>query len=282
MKRILFAGFVLAAFCALTLTGCGSDSSDRISGGDSKSDTQRDDSVIYVAVSPNNEPFEYIDDDGEFNGFDIALAMKIGEELGRTPVFVERYGDDIYSSLSCGIAEMALSSLEVSDSARQKAEFSDDYITLSSAIVKSVYDVRISNIHSLASVKSVAVVQDSFSDKYLTNELGLTNASRFKNAEDAARSFAAGEQSALFIDGNIADRIAERTAEFEIAEKNIGQKKYSVAVEKGNSALIKKINEIIGRFRRDGTLLDLRSAYLGSDANLKELFTSEIKNLSKE
>lgn len=275
MKRIFI--FVVLAVCAVMFSGCGNDSSLDVRGGDSKSDRQRDESVVYIAVSPDNEPFEYIDGDGDLNGFDIALAMKLCEELDRTPVFVQLGSSDIFSSLNCGITEMALSSLESDDNKRQRVDFSNDYITLSSAIVKSVYDTRVSNVYSLGSVRNVAVAQDSFSDKYLTDELGLSNIMRFSDSYSAAAAFENGTCGALFTDSSIAAELAYSNSEYVISQNDIGQKKYSVAVAKGNSALIKQLNEIIGRFRRDGTLADLRRAYLGSAADVKEVFTSEVK-----
>ena len=256
MRRIF--GVLAVGLIAVLLASCGGERQASVGGGDSKSNAARDRSVIYVAVSPDSEPFEYIDNDGDFNGFDIALAMKIGEELERTPVFVNRSREDIFSSLNCGIAEIALSSLESSDAARQKVDFSDAYITLSSSIIKNVYDTQITDLKSLGAARSIGVVQDSLSDKFLSENTAYTNTIKYRDFEAAAQAFEAGEAEAV-TGGN--------------------KVQYAIAADKGNSALIKQLNEIISRFRRDGTLLDLRRAYLGYNPELNQLFTSEVKQM---
>lgn len=276
MRRIF--GVLAVGLIAVLLVSCGGERQASVGGGDSKSNAERDRSVIYVAVSPDSEPFEYIDDDGDFNGFDIALAMKIGEELERTPVFVNRSREDIFSCLNCGIAEIALSSLESTDAARQKVDFSDAYITLSSSIIKNVYDTRITDLKSLGAARSIGVVQDSLSDKFLSENTAYANIIKYRDFEAAAQAFEAGEAEALYADSYLAEEYVNSNSEAETVPG--GDKvQYAIAADKGNSALIKQLNEIISRFRRDGTLLDLRRAYLGYNMELNQLFTSEVKQM---
>ncbi len=247
------------------------------SDGDSKSGTERDDSVIYIAVQPGSEPFAYIDDDGCYNGFDIALAMKLCEELGRTPVFVSEYGDGLYNSLNCGTAEMSVSSLTENDRVRQKVDFTDGYITVSSAIVTRADDSRTVNISSIKNIPSVGVICGSFSAMYLNEVLGLNNMIEYRSYDEANEAFAAGQCFALFIDEYLADKLESSDSGVLVSQRGINKKTYSIAVAKGNSELVRVLNEKIKRFKVDGTLADLRAAYLVGDEGLNELFESEVK-----
>lgn len=278
MERILLciAACLTAAAVLVSCSNGGSGTS--VGGGDSKSGTERDESVIYVALSPDTEPFEYIDDDGDYNGFDVALAMKIGEELGRKPIFVERSRDDLLSSLSCGIADIAVSSLEVSDASRQKVDFTDKYITLSSSIIKKAGNSAITDIASLKNYR-VGVVADSAADKYLTDDMGFVSIIRYRNISAAGEGFFAGGCDALFVDDYLTDYITDESSSAVVVQSGIGRKEYCIAVDKGNSDMIKRLNEILLRLGADGTMLDLREAYLGTDAELRAVFTSEVKSI---
>lgn len=283
VKRKKYILAVSAAVLALILVSCTAKpggSSNR-SSADSKSDAVRDNSVIFIAVQPDSEPFEYIDSDGYYDGFDAALAMKICEELGRTPIFVSEYGEELYDSLNCGTAEMAVSSLVPSDKAKQKVDFTDEYITLSSAIVTNSYDSIITNEVSLKNAPSVGVISDSFSDRYITNTLGLDNIIRYRNFDDAKDSFLRGECYALFVDEYLAGQLEQGDSGIIVRQRGIGEEKYAIAAAKGNTELVRTINEKISRFKTDGTLLNLRLAYLAGDTELRELFKNEVKAIQK-
>lgn len=283
VKRKKYILAVSAAVLALILVSCTAKpgGSSNISSADSKSDAVRDNSVIFIAVQPDSEPFEYIDSDGYYDGFDAALAMKICEELGRTPIFVSEYGEELYDSLNCGTAEMAVSSLVPSDKAKQKVDFTDEYITLSSAIVTNSYDSIITNEVSLKNAPSVGVISDSFSDRYITNTLGLDNIIRYRNFDDAKDSFLRGECYALFVDEYLAGQLEQGDSGIIVRQRGIGEEKYAIAAAKGNTELVRTINEKISRFKTDGTLLNLRLAYLAGDTELRELFKNEVKSIQK-
>lgn len=270
---------VLAILTVLLLAACSSDStlSLSIGGTDGKSDAARDKSVIFIAVQPDNEPFEYIDGDGYYDGLSIALAMKLCEELGRRPMFISKYDEGLYDSLNCGVAEMCISSRTANDEAKQKVDFTSEYITLSSAIVVNAYDSVVTSVQSLSGIPSVGVVGGSLSERYLTERVGLDNLVEYRNIGEAETAFAEGMCYALFTDEYIAEQLSRNNPMAVIRKKGVGEQKYSVAVAKGNSELIRTLNEKISQFKTDGTLLDLRKAYLADDKELRDLFSSEVK-----
>lgn len=275
--KYLFA--VFASVLILLMTSCISQTPSSLNAGstDSKSGAERDSSVIFIATQPDREPFEYVDDDGDYGGFDVALAVKLCEELERTPVFVSEYGDSLYDVLNCGTAEMTVSSLVQSDKAKQKVDFTEEYITLSSAIVTNVYDSILINESSLKNAPSVGVVSGSYSAEYASGTLGLTNVTEYRNFDEAKDAFFERSCYALLVDEYLAEEVEQRSTEVVIRQRNIGEVKYSIAVAKGNTELLRILNEKISRFKTDGTLLELRRAYLGGDKELNELFMSEIK-----
>lgn len=277
--KLKYCFSVLAILLILLSSACSSDSTLSLGGGgtDSKSDAARDKSAIFIAVQPDNEPFEYIDGDGYYDGFSIALAMKLCEELGRRPIFISDYGEGLYDSLNCGVAEMCISSLTANDVTKQKVDFTSEYITLSSAIVVNAYDSVVTSVQSLSGIPSVGVVSGSLSEKYLTQRVGLDNVFEYRNISEAEAAFAEGTCYALFIDDYIAERLSRNNTSAIIRKRGIGEQKYSIAVAKGNSELVRTLNEKISRFKTDGTLLDLRKAYLADDKELRDLFSTEVK-----
>ncbi|MFR1499140.1 MAG: hypothetical protein ACLSUQ_05590, partial [Monoglobus pectinilyticus] len=53
------------------------------------------------------------------------------------------------------------------------------------------------------------------------------------------------------------------------------------AVSKGNSDLLRLINEKLNEFKKDGTLYNLRSAYISGNAELRTTFDDELINIQQ-
>ena len=66
MKKIVSV-LLIAALMVSVLVGCGSD---------------KKEGVLRVGTNAEFPPFEYIGDDGQPDGFDVALIKAIGEKLG--------------------------------------------------------------------------------------------------------------------------------------------------------------------------------------------------------
>ena len=72
MKKII-AMFLTAVLCMTVLAGCGNDAQK----------TSQNKEVLIVGTNAEFPPFEYVGDDGQPDGFDIALIKAIGEKMGK-------------------------------------------------------------------------------------------------------------------------------------------------------------------------------------------------------
>ena len=84
------------------------------------------DGVLTVGTNAEFPPFEYVGDDGEADGFDIALIKAIGEKLG-VEVQVENME---FASLVTSIGskiDVAIAGMTVTDERKESVDFSDPY-----------------------------------------------------------------------------------------------------------------------------------------------------------
>ncbi len=101
MKKIM-AMLMTVVLCMATLTGCGNDAKQ----------TSQDKDILIVGTNAEFPPFEYVGDDGQPDGFDIALIKAVGEKMGKE-VQVENMEFDslvaaIGSKIDLAIAGMTL------------------------------------------------------------------------------------------------------------------------------------------------------------------------------
>ena len=97
LKKLITLATVVASTFALV--ACGSSSSDDSKGSDSsaKKDSEtvyrtldeiKKDGTINIGVFSDKNPFGYVDENGEYQGYDVYFANRIGEDLGVKVNFV--------------------------------------------------------------------------------------------------------------------------------------------------------------------------------------------------
>lgn len=274
--RIKILLTALLCVFAMFLFGCDKNTSYN---SDSKSSIAKDQSVLRIAATAGNEPFEYRDDDGALLGLDMAVGMVLAEEMDKKPVFEDVSYDSLLDGLNTGIYDIVISALVVSDSLKQQVDFTDDYLSLSSSIVVPKNNTDVTDLKSLKKVKSVAVSRDSVSARYLKDHYGLGNLTEYRNAKEAQNALFNKKSDALFTDDNIAKKIISTYPQYKITSSGIAPSKYSIAVQEGNYELLTSINKIINALEGNGVLSEIRAAYIEGDEDLKDLYNTRLRDI---
>ena len=265
--------FCLIALLAFSLFGCSAKIQSQNS--DMKSNTEKDLTCIKFAVDAKNEPFEYLDENENFLGFDMYLAYLISSDMEKTPQFFDIEKKNLIPSVVCGIADASISSLEnvkENDDIYGQINYSKPYLTLSCSIVIDKRNKLINSIKDLKSAKSISCVYGSYEENYLKNTLGLSNIVSSGTYKDAYLKLSEKKCDALFVEGDFAKSLISTYSDLKITEENIAQKEFCVAVRKDDEKLLKSINECIDKNIKDTTIMQLKEAYLFGNSEYKEKF----------
>lgn len=100
---------------------------------------------IVVITSPDSPPFEFKDTatgGDQVIGFDIDVAKKLGEHLGREVKIVEAEFSSLIPALQSGRADMAMAYISPSEERKKSVDFSDPYyFSKISLLVKKDSDI---------------------------------------------------------------------------------------------------------------------------------------------
>ncbi len=272
-----FLSAVMLILAAMLAVSCSEPT--RLFDSDSKSLAEPDPGVLRIACALENEPFVYTDPNGGLLGFDPSLGSLLAERLGMTAAFYPMDQEFLADSLNCGLADIAVSAIEATDVLRRKVDFSDSYITLTSAIVANGGNSEINGAGDLKLARNVGAVSGSLPQKYLTDELGLSNMSEYPNRAELEGAMLRGDIDIMFCDGREAEEFVAEYPLFVIKEDDIDRRRYSIAAADGNAKLLREINGILDEFKADGTLLDLRRAYINGDNALRDEFDARLENI---
>ena len=205
------------------------------------------DGKLVVGFDAEYPPYGYMDDNGDYTGFDLELAAAVcrleGWEMVTTPIYWDAKDMELESgNIDCIWNGFTMNGREDSYT------FSVPYVDNSQVIVTSE-DAGIASLEDLAG-KTVGVQADSAALALLEEggdqeELGATfgDLQQFGDYNTAFAELQAGSLDAVAIDIGVANyQIAGREG-YLILDEYLNSEQYAVGFKKGNETLCNAINE---------------------------------------
>ena len=275
MKKIL--ALLLAAMMTLSLAACGSDtgSTDEDSGDTAGQDTAEpsaDDDFAYIQGNGSMkigftyfEPMNYMDDNGEFVGFETEFATAVCEKLGVEPEFVEINWDSKVMELESKNIDCIWNGMTITPELEEALTISDPYIKNYQVVV-----IRADNADTYTTTaelvgKTVEAEAGSAGETAISEDENLSQATYVSVTKqtDALLEVKTGAADAAVMDfvlanamvgqGDYADLAVIPDLQLSVEEYGIGFRKDSTAAEKVNAAIQALID--------DGTLNTLAEKY---------------------
>ncbi|MCR5671681.1 MAG: basic amino acid ABC transporter substrate-binding protein [Butyrivibrio sp.] len=252
MKKKIISVALAAILTVASLAGCGSASSD-------KSGAKE---TLTVGTNAAFPPFEYVGDDGNPDGFDIALIKAIGEKTGMEVQIQDMEFDSLVSSIGSKI-DVAIAGMTVTEERQKMVDFSESYYEA----VQSVIVPKGAAIASADDLKNLKIgVQLGTTGEFIADEIEGAEVSAYNKAVDAVNDLNNGRVDCVIVDKNPAevfgaqfsdsvDVIPGEAFDFE-------PEFYAIALPKGNKDLADKINNAIKELKEDGTYDSLIKKYI--------------------
>ena len=224
------------------------------------------DGVLNVGTNAEFPPFEFVGDDGEPDGFDMALVKAIAEKLGVEVQVENMEFDSLVASIGSKI-DIAIAGMTVTDERKAMVDFSDNYYEA----VQYVIVPADSDIAQAADLEGKNIgVQLGTTGDFIVEDIKDATASQYNKAVDAVNDLRNGRVDAVIIDKNPAQVFGEQFKDevklFDGESPEFGFEKeyYEIAMPKGDEALAKKINDALAELKSDGTFDELVSQYIGN------------------
>lgn len=242
-----------AAMTAGMLTGCGSES---------------DDKTFTVGFDAEYPPYGYMDDNGEYTGFDLELAQAVCDMEGWTLEKKPIDWDSKDMELESGAIDCIWNGFTV-DGREDDYTWSQAYVDNSQVIVVAE-DSGISSLADLAG-KTVGVQAASAALTLLEEgqaDLSATFAGiqEFADYNSAFVELQAGAVDAVAMDVGVANyQIKTRGEGYTILSEVLNSEKYAVGFKKGNTELCDTVDADLTKLAEDGTIAKLAEKYDISD-----------------
>jgi polar amino acid transport system substrate-binding protein len=210
-------------------------------------------------------PFEFVDDAGEYAGFDIDVMREIATGLDLELNVRETPWDGIFASLETGDCDVVASAVTITEERRQQMDFSDPYFEADQSLLIRAEDAETYTALEDLEGQTIGVQTGTTGADYA--EENLPEGASIVEYDGAGEMFAAMETrdvEALLQDFGInADRAAQDDA-FEVTKTFPTGEEYGFAVRQGNDPLLEAINGELERIRDEGTYDEIHEEYFGT------------------
>ena len=217
---------------------------------------------LVMATNAEFPPYEYYDGD-KIVGIDVDIAQAIADELGMTLEIEDVAFDSIIPEIVSG-ADMALAGMTVTEDRKASVDFSDTYATASQMIIVKE-DSQIAGPDDLKGV-TVGVQLGTTGDIYVSDlEADGTTVERYNKGFEAVQALSQGKIDAVVIDGEPAKTFVSETEGLKILDEAFTVEEYAIAVKKGNTELLDKVNGALETLKDNGTLDEIVAKYIKAE-----------------
>lgn len=250
-KQVRILALVLSLLmCAAMFAACGEKAAE---------DTANE---IVFGTNAEFPPFEFVTTDGvidEFDGIDMAIADKIAKDNNMTAKISNMEFDSLLVALQNGQVDAVIAGMTVTEERALEVDFSEPYYQATQVMIVKE-DSQIAKAADMAD-KKIAVIQ-GYTGETCVNDMGYKYTS-FKKGTDAIMELVNGKADVVVIDSATASKYVADNKGLKIVEDAdaFASEEYAIAVAKGNTELLDKINASIEKMLEDGTISEFAAKY---------------------
>lgn len=246
-KALLVLTFLLVA--ALMIFGCG-----------------EDEKTFTVGFDAEFPPYGFVNDDGQYVGFDLDLAREVADRNGWEIKLQPISWDAKDMELNSGNIDCIWNGFTMSEERLDKYTWSDPYVDNSQVFVVPAAEAGLGK--SVLSGKVVAVQAASSAAEALNSEESKELKASFKKLLEvpdyntAFLNLDSGAVQAIAMDIGVAKyQLDNRDGKYAILNETLLTEKYGIGFKKGNTELCEKVQTTLYEMVDDGKFAEIAEKY---------------------
>lgn len=223
-----------------------------------------DEQVYNVVGDYNFPPYEYIDSNGVYKGFNIDILKAISLVTGMNFRFLPMKWEDAYNSIDVGNADI-IQGMKVSDERKEKFLFTNSLLMNSQSIFVLNNSVGINNKNDLAGKKVALMTKDS--GYYAINNIKDVEIMEYDSLEEALDALMTSKVDAMIGNTLTINYICKERESIELIKivgDTLNEQKYAIAVAKDNPQLLYKLNIGLEEIQKNGMYESLYRKWFGT------------------
>lgn len=225
------------------MTGCGS----------------KEDEILKMGTNAAFPPFEYYEEN-KIVGFDVELAGLIADKLGMELVVEDMEFNTLLGSISNNMVDIVAAGMTVLPEREEQVDFTQGYFNSKQMVIVQSNNVEIASPDDLTG-KKIGVQLGTTSDQFAGLYIEGAEVIQFDKAALAVADLKNGTVDAVIVDAEPAKQLTMGQEDLKVLESPFVEEEYAIAVKKGNTVLMEKINKAIDEIKASGEYDTLYSKY---------------------
>ena len=199
---------------------------------------------LVIGVFSDKKPFGYVDENGEYQGYDVYLARRLAADLGVELELVSVDAPNRVEYLQSAKVDIILANFTVTDARAEVVDFALPYMKVALGIV-SPDSALITDVSQLRG-KTLIVSKGTTAETYFTENEPEVTLLKFDTYTEAYNALLDGRGDALSTDNTEVLAWALENPGFTVGVESLGSlDAIAPAVQKGNETVLNYINEEI-------------------------------------
>ena len=244
-----------AVFLSLTVTaslfaGCGAKTEAPVASAEDKGsfrtlDEIKSSGTINIGVFSDKSPFGYVDENGEYQGYDVYFANRIGQDLGVKINYVSTEAANRIEYLQTGKVDIILANFTVTPERAQEVDFALPYMNVALGVVSPEKAV-ITSLDQIGADDQVIVISDTTAETYLEKNNPEIKLQKYDAYAEAKTAFENGNGVAWANDNTEVIAFSIENPGYTVGIPSLGSADtIAPAVTKGNTTLLNWLNDEI-------------------------------------
>lgn len=254
LKRMV--PLALAMTMALAVTACGKKADSKEAGDEENAgkekavvyrtlDEIKESGTINIGVFSDKNPFGYVDENGDYQGYDVYFANRLAEDLGVKINYVSTEAANRIEYLETGKVDVILANFTVTKERAEKVDFALPYMNVALGVVSPESKV-IESLDNWNPKDEMIVISGTTAEPFLIENYPDIPLQKYDSYATAKNAMENGNGVAWANDNTEVIAFALQNKGYTVGIPSLGsQDTIAPAVSKGNETLLNWINEEI-------------------------------------
>ena len=217
---------------------------------------------LVVGTSADYEPFEYVDSNGNYTGFDVELMQEIAKRTGTEIEWQDIAFDGLIGSLQTGKIDAIIAAMSATPERQEQVDFTDTYFVGADAILVAEGSGAVINKNEDMAGYKIGVQTGTIQEDWISQHLPDAEVSHYERAEQAIMDLKSGRIDVVAMDYYAATSFLNQGGSQLALKTEFAGEHMAIAVKKGNTELRDKFNTAIHELEKEGFIEELAMKYL--------------------
>ena len=217
---------------------------------------------LTISTSPDFQPFEYTDDNGNIVGIEPDMMKLICEKIGLELVIDAMDFDSALLAAQQGKSDAVVSGVTVTEDRKLVYDFTNTYITITQGIVsKEANNVTMDTLKD----QTIGVQRGTTGHIYAEDDFGEDSVVAYDTYPTVFQALMNDQVSCILMDDAVAKAYVAQNPGLVLNASTYEPENFAFGISKGNTALLDAVNKALDELIADGTVQSIVDKYISAE-----------------